>query len=377
MRIALDVAAALDGASGLGFYVERIAAALAAVGPEHEFVLTAAFWSEAKRLASAALPRAPNVSRLRLAAPQRLLLPIEESAGLLWRERSLLARGIDAYLGLGNVLPPLSRIPGIVVIHHVGGALPAGLWPRFFFDILPARSARRAERVIAVSQHTRARAIAAWDLEAARVTTVPEGGPDPLFRPPAPAPAPPPAVPYVLHVGALVARKNIPGLMRAFAQIVERDPARPLRLLLAGRPGDASAEIARLASQPPLSGRVEILGPVARERLVALYQGAAAVAMPSLLEGFGFPVLEAMACGAPVVAADSASLPEVAGEAALLCDAARPEALAAALSRVLNEPDFAAELRRRGPARAASFSWTEAARRTLAVVAEARAAKKS
>ncbi|NNN06663.1 MAG: glycosyltransferase family 4 protein [Elusimicrobia bacterium] len=374
MRIALDVAAALDGASGLGFYVERIAAALAAAGPQHEFVLTAAFWTGAERLAAAALPRASNVSLLRLAAPQRLLLPAEEAAGLRWRERSLLAHGVDAYLGLGNVLPPLARLPGVVVVHHVGGEFPAGLWPRFFFGILPARSARRADRVIAVSEHTRARAIEAWGLDATRVATVLEGGPDPLFH--AAAETPTSAPPYVLHVGALVARKNVPGLLRAFAQIVERDPARPLRLALAGRPGDASAEVARLAAQPPLSGRVEILGPVARERLVGLYQGAAAVVVPSLLEGFGFPVLEAMACGAPVVAADAASLPEVAGDAALLCDASRPEALAAALSRVLDEADFAAELRRRGPARAASFSWTEAARRTLAVVAEARAAKK-
>ncbi len=375
MRIALDVAAALDGASGLGFYVERIAAALVAAGPEHEFVLTAAFWTGAERLAAAALPRGPNVSRLRLAAPQRLLLPTEEVAGLRWRERKLLARGVDAYLGLGNVLPPLVQLPGVVVVHHVGGELPPGLWPRFFFETLPARSARRAERVIAVSEHTRARAIDAWGLEARRVTTVLEGGPDSLFR--ATTAATNSVTPYVLHVGALVARKNISGLLRAFAQIIERDPARPLRLVLAGRPGDASAEIARLASQPPLSGRVEILGSVARERLVALYQGAAAVVVPSLLEGFGFPVLEAMACGAPVVAAHASSLPEVAGDAALLCDASRPEALATALSRVLEEPDFAAELRRRGPARAASFSWAESARRTLDVVVEARAAKKS
>lgn len=375
LRIALDVAAALDGASGIGFYVERIAAALAAAGPEHEFVLTAAFWTGAERLESAPLPRAPNVSRLRLAAPQRLLLPTEEIAGLHWRERSLLARGIDAYLGLGNTLPPLARLPGIIVVHHVDGDLPAGLWPHFFFEILPARSARRADRVIAVSEHTRARAIESWGLEAKRVTTILEGGPDPLFHPATAAPTIEP--PYVLHVGALVARKNVPGLLRAFARIVERDPARPLRLVLAGRPGDASAEVARLAAQPPLSGRVEILGPIARERLVALYQGAAAVVVPSLLEGFGFPVLEAMACGTPVVAAAAASLPEVAGDAALLCDAARPDALASALARVLDEPDFAAELRRRGPARAAAFSWTEAARRTLAVVVEAHTLKKS
>jgi glycosyltransferase involved in cell wall biosynthesis len=374
MRIALDVSAVLDGASGLGFYIERLTAALAEAAPDREFVLTAAFWRGARRLEDAPLPRAANVVRARFAAPQRLLLPAEEAAGLLWRERKLLALGVDAVHGLGNVLPPLSRLPGVVTVHHIGGALPPGLWPRFFFNTLPRRSALRADRVVAVSERTRGEAIAEWGLDPARVATVHEGGPDPVFRPAAPG-ANAPGSPYVLHVGGLSVRKNVPALLRAFGAIAEKDPARPLRLVLAGRPGEASAEIARLSSAPPLAGRVELLGEVSRERLVALYQGAAVVAVPSLLEGFGFPVLEAMACGAPVVAADAAALPEVAGGAALLCDAARPGPLAAALARVLDEPDLAADLRRRGPARAEAFSWKKAARETLAVIDAARAAR--
>ena len=372
MRIALDVSAVLDGASGLGFYIERLTAALVAAAPEREFVLTAAFWRGARRLEDAPLPRARNVVRARIAAPQRLLLPAEEAAGLLWRERKLLALGVDAVHGLGNVLPPLSRLPGVVTIHHVGGGVPPGPWARFFFNTLPRRSALRADRAIAVSERTRGEALAAWGLDPARVVTVHEGGPDPVFRP---AVSGAPGEPYVLHVGGLSVRKNVPVLLRAFAAIVAKDPGRPLRLLLAGRPGEASAEIARLAAEPPLAGRVELLGEVSRERLVALYQGAAAVAVPSLVEGFGFPVLEAMACGAPVIAADAAALPEVAGGAALLCDATAPEPLSAALARVLNEPDLAADLRRRGPARAAAFSWEKAARETLQVVDAARAAR--
>lgn len=373
-RIALDVSAALDGASGLGFYVERLTAALAAAAPDREFVLTSAYWRGAGGLEAAPLTRAANVSRLRLAAPQRLLLPAEEAAGLLWRERRLLANGVDALHGLCNNLAPLSRLPGVVTLHHVGGDLPPGLWPRFFFGVIPERSARRADRVIAVSEHTRGQALSAWGLDPERIVTVHEGGPDPVFRPGAgDAPS---GTPYVLHVGALYVRKNVPNLLRAFGRIVEKNPARPLRLLLAGRPGDAAEEIGRLAAEPLLAGRVELLGSVTRERLVSLYQGAAVSVVPSLLEGFGFPVLEAMACGAPVVAARATSLPEVAGDAALLCDAASPEALAEALSRVLDDADLAADLRRRGPARAASFSWELAARRTLDVIDAAAAARR-
>jgi glycosyltransferase involved in cell wall biosynthesis len=372
MRIALDVSAALDGASGIGFYVERLTAALSAVAPEREFVLTSAFWSGARRLEEAALPRARNVSRLRFAAPQRLLLPAEEFAGVSWRERRFREMGVDAVHGLGNVLPPLRRLPGIVTVHHVGGGVPPGAWADFFFNRLPRSSTRRADRVIAVSERTRTEAIAQWGLDAARVRTVHEGGPDPAFVPAA-AGASGPEIPYVLHVGGLSVRKNVPALLRAFGTIVEKDPSRRLRLVLAGRPGEASAEIARLSAAPPLAGRVELLGEVARERLVTLYQGAAAVAMPSLVEGFGFPVLEAMACGAPVVAADAAALPEVAGGAAQLFDPADAGALARALSRVLDDADLAADLRRRGLARAGAFSWEKAARETLEVVDAARA----
>src|SRR6185312_13336357 len=241
MRIALDVSAALDGASGLGFYVERLTAALVAVAPEREFIFTAAFWRGGRRLEDAALPRARNVTRLRFAAPQRLLLPAEEYAGVSWRERRFRALGVDAVHGLGNVLPPLTRLPGVVTVHHVGGGVPPGPWADFFFNKLPVRSALRADRVIAVSERTRTEAIAQWGLDAARVRTVHEGGPDAVFRA-AEAATAAPAAPYILHVGGLSVRKNVPALLRAVAAIVAKDSSRPLRLVLAGRPGEASAE---------------------------------------------------------------------------------------------------------------------------------------
>lgn len=371
MRIAIDVSSAFGGPSGAGFYVSELTAALARAGG-HELVLTSASWSADEQWAAARLPEGPGVSRVTLKVPQRLLLPAEHYAGLRWRERKYAALGVDVYFGPGNTLPPLGRMPGVVTVHHVGGELPGGAWPAFYFGSLTPSSARRADRVIAVSDHTRREILAAWDLDPAKVVRVHEGGPGPEFRPLRSGDAEAPVdAPFILHVGALFKRKNVPNLLKAYALLLGRNPRLPHALVLAGRDGDASAEIETALALPPLRDRVVRLGGVPREDLVALYRRASVLAYPSLLEGFGFPLLEAMACGTPVVAADAASLPEIGGDAALLCDAEKPEAIADALERAL-DPETAAALRARGPARAASFSWDKAARETIAVLASAR-----
>jgi glycosyltransferase involved in cell wall biosynthesis len=153
---------------------------------------------------------------------------------------------------------------------------------------------------------------------------------------------------YVLHLGSDDHRDNTPTVVRAFAAARER-VSEPVRLLVAGG-----------ASGPSADG-VEFLGRVSDEELVALYRGAAAYVDATLYEGFGFQPLEAMACGAPVVSSNATSSPEVAGDAALLVDPSDADALSAALVRVLNEPELAADLRRRGLVRASAFTWERTA----------------
>ena len=163
--------------------------------------------------------------------------------------------------------------------------------------------------------------------------------------------------PYVLWTGTLEPRKNLPGLLEAYGRL-EAD----VDLVLVGPRGwkeDVERHIATLPE--PRRERVRRLGFVPRTDLGPLYAGASAFCFPSLLEGFGFPVLEAMVQGTPVVTSAGTSTAELAGDAGLLVDPRDPAGIAAALERVLTDETLAEQLRRAGPARAAEYTWARSA----------------
>jgi glycosyltransferase involved in cell wall biosynthesis len=162
--------------------------------------------------------------------------------------------------------------------------------------------------------------------------------------------------PFILYLGALEARKNVDGLLRAYAELTGEGPA-GVQLVIGGKPTWKHQGIGAALAALDLGDRVKFTGYVADEDLPALYSAAAVFAFPSHYEGFGLPVLEAMACGTPVVCANNSSLPEIAANAALTVEADDTAALAAALAAVLSSPRRAAEMRQRGLARAAQFSW--------------------
>ena len=200
---------------------------------------------------------------------------------------------------------------------------------------------------------------------------VPEA-PDPRYlQPPAAASFPDPVKagrPYLLCVGTIEPRKNLPAVFRALARLPRAE--RP-ELRVVGAPGLDATAIQALPARLGLNGDVRFLGPRPTDELVTLYAGALALVYPSLLEGFGLPVLEAMAAGAPVVASNRSSVPEVAGDAAILVDPEDDTSIAAALERVVTSSALRDDLRARGRARAARFSWEQTARLTLDVFAEA------
>ena len=175
--------------------------------------------------------------------------------------------------------------------------------------------------------------------------------------------------PFLLYVGGINARKNIARLFEAFAQVRARHSG--LSLVIGGARQWRVDGIDAAFSQLGLEPYVHFTGYLPHDDLPALYSAAEAFVFPSLYEGFGLPPLEAMACGAPVLTSNVSSLPEVVGDAALTADPYDVGALAAAIERVLADEPLRAELRARGPARAAQFSWERAARETLGVYQQA------
>lgn len=171
--------------------------------------------------------------------------------------------------------------------------------------------------------------------------------------------------PYLLYLGGLNGRKNVERLLAAFAEVRRAHPA--LTLVIVGKRQWRAEGIEVALAQHELEPYVRFTGYLPDADVPLLYSGATAFVFPSLYEGFGLPVLEAMACGAPVVTSNVSSLPEVAGDAALLVDPCDTAAIAAAIRRIIEEPGLAERLRTRGLARAAQFSWERTAEETLAV----------
>lgn len=169
----------------------------------------------------------------------------------------------------------------------------------------------------------------------------------------------------VLFVGGLGRHKNIPVLLKAFklANASKSD----LELVFAGERLLENKELTILARELGILGAIKDLGRLNGEELVALYNCADVVVLPSLYEGFGFPALEAMACETPVIVSDRGSLPEVAGDGALSFEAERPDSLAEAVKKILYDSQFRGQLVERGKMRAKQFTWHAAAKKTLAL----------
>lgn len=223
---------------------------------------------------------------------------------------------------------------------------------------------RRAAALPCISEATRVDLVRLFPSAETKASVIPLAA-DPAFSASVAEPGHPAleGKPYVLAVGTLEPRKNLERLIAAWSAMDETARAGHVLALVGPVGWDATPILAAARDQGAL-----LLGRVSEDELRALYAGASAFAYPSLYEGFGLPVLEAMAAGAPVLTSAVSSLPEVTADAALLVDPRDPAAIGAALTRILGDPALAGDLRSRGRDRAAQFSWERTARETLALL---------
>ena len=341
--------------AGIGRYLDRLIAALPeALGPGDELVV--------------------------LGQP----VPAGESAPrrILWEQTTLprLARraGLSLLHAPVNVAPLAAPCPTVVTIHDLAflrlpGVVPTGR--RRYLTAMTRVSVARAARVLVVSEVTARDVVDLLGVPPERITVTPLGV-DPAFQP-----RDPDALsvfrdqrgldrPYILAVGTLEPRKGLTTLIPAFAAVA-RDV--PHDLVLVGATGwmNTSLDQALAGLPSPVRARVRLEGFVPAADLPSWYGAADVFAYPSLYEGFGLPVLEAMACGTPVVTSAVSALPEVAGDAALLIPPGNAEALANAIRRILDDPNLAAGMSGRGLARAALFPWSRTAETTVSAYHEA------
>ncbi|MCS7064522.1 MAG: glycosyltransferase family 4 protein, partial [Methylacidiphilales bacterium] len=263
-------------------------------------------------------------------------------------------------------------VPVILMVHDLSYvSFPQGYPPHHLpiYRHLIRASARRAHHLLTVSEFSKQELIRHWAIPAHHIT-VTYNGVNPAFHPPSENSPPttqpphPTSPPYILYVGNLHPRKNLVRLLQAFVHL-RQTTTLPHRLKIVGQVAWMAHDIFATVRAHRLQDQVDFTGYVTESDLIHLYQHAAVTVYPSLYEGFGLPVLEAMACGCPVVSSATTSIPEIAGDAAVLVDPYNPRAIAEGICRILQNPDLAATLRQKGLAQAQKFTWTACARATL------------
>jgi glycosyltransferase involved in cell wall biosynthesis len=352
--------------AGVSRYSEALVRELPNVGPEEEYVV---FTGGARPPASRGFD--PGIewvhSRLPTARPEARIL-WEQTVGMTIARRYRL----DLIHAPVNVTPLVSGAPRVVTIHDLAFHLYPEQYPgakQRYLRLMTRLSVQRAARVIAVSEATRQDVIRHYGAASEKVVTVPNGVSDDYRPLPAEQVAAFRAANglperFILFVGTLQPRKNLETLLRAYARVVDEIG---WELVVAGATGWAYDPIFETARALGLAERVRFAGYVPGEELPLWYNAAGMFVYPSLYEGFGLPLLEAMACGTPVIAANTSSLPEVVGDAGLLVDPRDVEAMAQALRSLAESESLRDDLSERGQQRAAAYSWRRTAEETLAV----------
>ena len=359
LRVGIDGRALYGPAAGVRRYVSQLMEAIVRVSPSTE-------------LFAVGIEGADTVPQGVIASRSRGSLPTNAGWMLTGLPLAVHGLGLHVFHAPAYTAPLVGTPPVVLTVHDVSYARRPEDYP---YHLDPARrwfyraSARSASAIITDSAFSAAEIEAAYSIPGDRITVVPLAA-DARFSPSADAALLPElaGAPYVLHVGDLHARRRAGLLLDAVIDVRSRHASlKQLSLVLIGRDHGEGAQVLARAADAGAPDAARWLGHRSDEDLVAALRGASAFVYASRYEGFGLPVLEALACGTPVVATYDASVPEIVGDAGCLVRDATASRFADALSAVLLRPEEAERLRRAGPRRAAQFSWDRTALDTIAV----------
>lgn len=362
MRVGLDAAVLKEEAYGIGNYIKNLIFNLASTKPHDDYFLVASrqgiphFASLANRLSFGLCPNSP----LPRVVWEQTVLP-----------RILGTKKIDVFHGLASSVPLRGNCPRVATVHD----LTAFTVPdrhtfarRNYLRWMIPEACKRADVIITVSEHTRDDLVKRLGVPYDKIVVI-WLGVDPKFYPignteqlAAVRQKYGISGNFILYVGVIEPRKNLCNLVRAFQDAV--DVHREYVLVLAGSPGWGYESVLRGVMSSSIRDRIILTGYVDSRDLCALYSASSLFVYPSLYEGFGLPVLEAMACGIPVITSNVSSLPEIAGGACVLVDPRSPGDLMRAMRRVLAEEHVRKMLSEQGILRARAFSWERTARKT-------------
>ncbi len=383
MRIGID-ACTWTNRRGYGRFTRQLVGAMVRDHPQHQFVLVV----DQHTAAQGEFPETALLEVVSTGEQPAQAASADGSRGVLdlWRMGSAVARArFDVFFfpTRYSYFPFSGTAPTVIAFHDATAEQhPELIFPnlrsRFLWCVKSRLALRRADRLVTVSEDARRQISAVFGYPADEITVISEG-PDPIFRPVDDGARAasvrtrlelPADVPLLLYVGGISPHKNLQGLFHALTNVTG-----PWHLVLAGDyEGDSFwgcyEELVELGRRLQLTERVTFTGFASDEDLVMLYNMATLLVLPSMSEGFGLPVVEAMACGLPVAASDRNSIPEILGDAGLLFDPTSQSDIVAAITRLLEEADLRRRCSATGLARAELYSWERGARQIVALLEE-------